>query len=65
MQGKDEDLALAYDTIDGLEKAVLKKDNTILKMGIAIGLLALVIIAAIVIAVLKLYGKLTFPWLKI
>lgn len=65
MQERDEDLAAAYGTIGEQERKLLKKDNTILKMGIAIGVLGLAIIAAIAVAVLKLYGKLNFPWLKL
>jgi len=51
MQQRDEDLAAAYEREDELEKAILKKDNLILKMGIALGALVLIIIAAIVIKI--------------
>ena len=49
MQERDEDLAQAYDIIDEQDKVILKKDNTILKMGITIGIFGLIIIAGIVI----------------
>jgi len=64
MQERDEELYWAYQEIDELEKAVLKKDNTILKLGIAVGILALVLLGIIVFTVLKFCGKLKFPWLK-
>jgi len=64
LQERDEELAAADQRIDELEKIVLKKDNTILKMAIVIGALALVIIAAIIIYILKLYGKISMPWLR-
>ena len=65
MQERDQDLAAAYDTIDEQKEKILEKDNTILKMGIAIGLLGLVIIAGIAIAILIFYGKLKLSWLKL
>ena len=51
MQERDEDLAAAYERENEMEKALLKKDGIILKMGIAIGVLALLIITAIAVAV--------------
>jgi hypothetical protein len=65
MQERDEDLAWAYDTIDKQKIKILEKDNTILRMAIAIGILGLIILAAIVITILKFYGKITVPWLKL
>ena len=59
MQERDMDLAAAYDTIDKQKKDLLRKDNTILKMGIAIGLLVLVIIAGIAI---KIYHRRPLPF---
>jgi hypothetical protein len=47
MQERDEELAWAYDTIDGLEKTVLRKDNTILKMGIALSVMLVLLCIAI------------------
>jgi len=54
MQERDEDLAAAYEREDELEKAILKKNGLILKMGIIIG--ALVGLWAIYIAA-KAYLK--------
>ena len=64
MQGKDEEIYRAYMEIKELKQDIHIKDNTILGMAIAIGVLSLVIIAAIVIAVLKLYFKVKFPFFK-
>jgi hypothetical protein len=62
-QERDEDLAWAYSAIDEQRETIRKKNITIVKMGIAIGILALVIIAAVALSILKLYGKIKFPWL--
>jgi hypothetical protein len=65
MQDRDEEISHADDIIDELEKTILKQNNEILKMGIAIGILVLVVIAFIVLTVLILYGKLKIPLLKL
>ena len=54
MEERDMDLAAAYQELDGMEKRLLKKDNAILRMSIAIGLLGL---AVLVIAALAVRGK--------
>jgi len=51
MQERDEELAAAYEREDELKKIILKKDNLILKMGIAIGVLLLIIITFIIIKI--------------
>jgi alpha-galactosidase/6-phospho-beta-glucosidase family protein len=47
------------------QQKVLKRDKTILQMGITIAVLGLLIIAAVILKILKAYGKIKMPWLKI
>ena len=57
MQERDEDLYYAYNEIDELEKAGLKKDNVILKQKIAIILLSIVIGLILIIFIVKIIIK--------
>ncbi len=61
MQERDEDLAAAYQELDEQDKELLKKDNLILKLVIAVSVLGLLIIGAIVFAVIKGYIKMKMP----
>ncbi len=61
MQQRDEDLAAAYQELDEQDKELLKKDNIILKLVIAVSVLGLIIIGAVIFAVIKGYVKLKLP----
>jgi len=63
MQNKDEEIYSLYQELDEQDKKILRKNSTILKMTIAIILLSLIIGAAVVLKVLKTYGKLKIPLL--
>ncbi len=61
MQESDEDLAAAYQELDEQDKKLLKKDNIILKLVIAVSALGLLVIGAVIFALLKGYIKLKLP----
>ena len=62
MQGKDEEIFWLYQEIDGLEKTILGKNNTILRLWLAVAALSLIILCAVFVAVAKGYMKLKMPF---
>ena len=69
MQERDEDLYWAYAEINELELEkselkleILKRDKTILTLGIALGV---IVLGVVIIGVLKLCFKVKFPFAKL